>query len=434
MGMLMNRLLLSLGVLVAVLPLPGAAQDAGVQADVAVSIQQDQQIWAGQQVTINLDLKTNGYSFSNTHFNLPEVSGAFLVQTDTTTVKLNEKINGQTWQVLRYPLALYPQTSGQVKVPPIDVRFTTSEGYGKENKSFEFQTKPLLIPVSLPPGVSEGALLVTTDSFQLDHTWQPQSDTAREGDAFTLTVSRRAKDISAMLLPPLPVFETGGLAAYPQAPEVNDKTERGELTGERTDRIIWVLEKAGSYQIPGIRFQWWDPSSQELKQQVVPGLALDVLASTTKASAAVSSESESGRKLKMLIPVLLAVLIGIILWRLAGKVTREPRKNETTSFSHLKKACENNRAAEAHAAIHAWLAFLWPASDMSSRPPTLNEFARAFGDGQLAVNLEQLQEALVYSKSDWQGGELLSALQDVRRKIIKRKTIQAKTPLAAMNP
>ena len=431
----MNRLLLSLGFLVTLLlPFSTLAQDNGVQADVDVSIRQDQEIWAGQQVTVNLDLKTSGYSFSNTHFNLPEVNGAFLLQTDTTTVKLSEKRNGQTWQVLRYPLALYPQKSGQVEIPPIDVRFTTSAGFGSENREFEFQTRPLLISVSLPPGVSDGELLITTGSFELDHTWQPESNTARAGDAFTLTVSRRAKDISAMLLPPLPVFEAGGLAAYPQAPEVSDKTERGELTGERTDSIIWVLEKPGSYEIPGIRFQWWDPASRELKQQIVPGLTLDVLPSTTEASTTIDSGSESGRTSNILLLVLLAVLISAFLLRLAGRSAGQSRENEKAAFSSVNKACENNRASEAHSAIHAWLAFLPPASVTNSRPPTLGEFARACDDRKLAINLEQLQKALVYSNSDWQGGELLSSLQEARRKVTRRRTMQAKTRLAPMNP
>ena len=67
-------------------PFAVAAQANDVQADVAISIQQSDDIWAGQQVTLNLDLKTTGFSFSNTHFNLPEVSNAFLMQPDSTTI------------------------------------------------------------------------------------------------------------------------------------------------------------------------------------------------------------------------------------------------------------------------------------------------------------------------------------------------------------
>ena len=80
------------------MPLELFAQDDEVRATVNISIRQDQEIWVGQQLTVNLDLKTTGYSFSGTHFNLPEMSGAFLMQTDTTTIKMSETIdvNDQT--------------------------------------------------------------------------------------------------------------------------------------------------------------------------------------------------------------------------------------------------------------------------------------------------------------------------------------------------
>ena len=68
------------------LPAFVSAQNSDVKADVAISLQQDTEVWAGQQVTLNLDLKTSGLSFSNSLFNLPEVNGAFLMQTDTTTI------------------------------------------------------------------------------------------------------------------------------------------------------------------------------------------------------------------------------------------------------------------------------------------------------------------------------------------------------------
>ena len=249
------------------LPISVLAQNDEVKAGASISTNLDQEIWAGQQLTLDLDLKTTGFSFSNSHFNLPEVNGAFLMQTDTTTVKLTEMIEGEAWQIVRYPLALYPQKAGQMEIPPINVRFTTSAGYGSEEKAFEFQTEPLKLTVKLPPGAKPGDLVVTTRSFKLDYEWKPGSIVSKTGDAVTLTVRRRAGDISAMLLPPLPVFRTEGLASYPQTPEISDKTDRGDLTGVRNDSVTWVVERPGTYEIPGIRFQWWDPVNRELKQQ-----------------------------------------------------------------------------------------------------------------------------------------------------------------------
>ena len=92
-------------------------------------------------VTLYLDLKTTGFSFSDTHFNLPDVGNAFLMQTDSTTIKLTEKSGGEAWQVLRYPLALFPQRAGKLEVPAIGVRFSSSAGYGSKKRDFQFATE-----------------------------------------------------------------------------------------------------------------------------------------------------------------------------------------------------------------------------------------------------------------------------------------------------
>ncbi len=436
--MTMNRHLRTIVVLVALLlPLSVFAQDSDLKAGVDISIQQQQEIWAGQQVTINLDLKTTGLSFSNSHFNLPEVSGAFLMQTDTTTIKLSENIDGQTWQIVRYPIALYPQKAGRLEIPPIDVRFNTATGFGSTEKAFDFQTESLELTVNLPPGVKEGDLVVTTSSFELDHNWQPETGTANVGDAFTLTISRKAEDISAMLLPPLPVFRTEGLGVYPQAPEVSDKTDRGDLTGQRTDRIIWVAEKSGQYDIPGIRFQWWDPDRRELKQQIVPGMALDVLPSLVKTTASGAAEQpgpKSRNTLHVLTLLLLAFFIGTTWWRFGRNSTDRQRQDEKSAFARLHKACASNQASTTHSAIHAWLVFFPPANAGYARPTTLSEFARICEDKQLAAELGRLQEALITSNNDWQGDALLISLRDIRRKINKQIKVQSKTRLAPLNP
>jgi len=402
------------------LPLSVFAQDDDVKANVSISIQQDKETWAGQQVTVNLDLKTTGFSFSNSHFNLPEISGAFLMQTDTTTIKFSENIDGETWQIIRYPLALYPQKAGQLEIPSIAVRFNTSAGFGSTEKAFEFHTEPLQLTVKLPPGVKEGELLVTTTSFELDHDWRPQSGTAQ-----------------TMLLPPLPVFRTEGLAAYPQTPEVNDKTNRGDLTGERIDSIIWVVEKPGSYDIPGIRFQWWDPESRELKQQIIPGLNLDILPSPTDETSAdkIDKPGESDSDYFWFLIILFAASASAFLWfRFKPSTEQHSVETEKSTFAILQKACKNNQPGQTHSALHAWLKWSSPALSSNSRIVTLSDFARTCDDAQLSVELDHLQEALISSNNNWKGNNLLISLQRIRRKISKQESVQLKAYLAPLNP
>ena len=415
------------------LPTSVLAQDNEVKASVAISIEQTREVWAGQQVTLNLDLKTTGLSFSNSHFNLPEVNGAFLMQTDTTTIKLTEKIDNLDWQIVRYPLALYPQKAGQIEIPSIDVRFTTSAGFGKTGKNFEFQTRALGLEVKLPPGVNPGDMVITTSSFELDHNWQPAEGAAKTGDAITLTVNRRADDISAMLLPPLPVFQTDGLATYPKAPEVEDKSDRGDLSGERVDSITWVVEKPGQYAIPGIRFQWWDPVSSELKEQIIPGLDLDIPPTGADTSATAESRQEGSNKL--LLMLVAAVLLAIALWFGFKRNTPGQHQNtEKAAFATLAKACKSNQAGQTLSAIYAWLESYSIETERRPRPLTLGDFARITDDKQLATELERLQAAIVATTGHWKGDDLLSSMQRFRREKHHRKLDRSKTYLAPLNP
>ena len=114
----------------------------------------------------------------------------------------------------------------------------------------------------------------------------------------------------------------------------------------------------------------------------------------------------------------------------AGKVV----DTEKSTFATLQKACKSNQAVQTHAAIYAWL--VWSSPDLlpNSRPVTLSEFAGVCEDAQLAAELERLQEVLVSSVGGSKGSELLSALQRVRRKISKQKTVQSKVHLAPLNP
>lgn len=258
----------------AVLPLVALGQNA----EVTLSARQQGEVWAGEQITLDLDLKTSEQSFANIFFDIPEVSGAFLLRTDSSTSKLSERRGSETWQVLRYPLSLFVPQGKTITVPAFEVRFQTSGGFGTEPTDHRLSTPELRISVSQPPGVDPGDLVVSSPGLQVDYSWDMPADPVKPGDAVTLTVQRRSQKVSAMLLPPVPVFETPGLASYPAAPELEDRSNRGSLTGERTDRITWIVEEAGVYDIPPIRFRWWDPQREQLRDQLIDGASFEVIA------------------------------------------------------------------------------------------------------------------------------------------------------------
>ena len=297
---------------------------AALQADVRLAAARAEPVWVGEEVELYLELWTDGLSFGDQLFTLPEVPGGFLLQGDSSTVKLSESRSDTDWQGLRYTLLLYPQAAGRLEVPPFEVRFTARAGFGSEPAAFTFRTESVVVEARLPEGAAAGELLVTTSDFTLDARWdrQPPADGPLHlltGDALTLEVRRRAADVPGMIFGPLAAPQIEGLAIYPDPPAVNDRVNRGVLSGERTDRITFVCQVAGQYEIPEWRFQWWDPERQQLSEKIIPAVQLEVETHPAFGPAARPElAADSGSRYGTAFLGLLVILIVGAAWRRFG--------------------------------------------------------------------------------------------------------------------
>jgi hypothetical protein len=295
-----------------------------LQGEIRFARALDEPVWVGQEVELHLELWSDGFSFGDQLLILPEVPGGFLLQADSSTVKLSETRAGAAWQGLRYTLLFYPQSAGRLEVPAFAVSYSARAGFGSAPTAFSFRTEPLGVDVRLPPGASSGDLLVTTTAFELEARWDrdPPAEGAlrlQTGDALTLEVRRRAASVPGMVFAPLPVAEVDGLGVFPANPEVQDQVNRGELIGTRTDRLTIVCEAAGRYVIPEFLFQWWDPGEQRLSEKVIPELVLEVESSPVWGNGAAPIEAPTTVRLPW--PILLvglALLSLIMAWRWPG--------------------------------------------------------------------------------------------------------------------
>ena len=145
------------------------------------------------------------------------------------------------------------------------------------------------------------------------------------GDAITLEITRRARDVPGMVFAPLPEFSIEGLGVYPDAARVNDRINRGDLTGSRTDSVTFICEREGNYEIPEMRFQWWDPEQEVLAEKVIPARELVVVANPAYASGSTTVPWSAGKWFSW--KLLAAVIIGVLLliypgWWLARLIAR----------------------------------------------------------------------------------------------------------------
>jgi len=298
------------------LMLVSAQANADLQGEIRFEAGREGATWLGQELELNLDLWSDGVSFGDQAFVLPEVKGAYLLQADSSTIKLNENRDGVAWQGLRYTFLLYPQRAGRLEVPSFEVRFSARAGYDSEPSGFSFQTPVLFVEAQLPPGANASGLVVTSTSFTMESSWTPTlpdegPGNLKVGDAVTLEVTRSARDVPGMVFAPLPQLSIEGLSIYPDAAQVNDRINRGDLTGSRIDSVTFICEQEGNYEIPEMRFQWWDPKQEVLAEKVIPARELAVVANPAYAGSAVTVSWSAGEwfSWKSVAAVIIAILL-----------------------------------------------------------------------------------------------------------------------------
>ena len=416
-----------LGLMLLSVALPVLAIDARVRA----LIDQQEEAWIGQQVVLKVELLSNGLSFGDQSIRLPDIPGALVLEDTVSTVKLNESVDGDTWQVLSYHYQMFPQRAGRIELPPIDVAFTVSEGYGSEQVTFELQTEALSFEVRSPPGVDDPTGLVTTTDLNLTVVVSPDPPALKVGDALTRTVTRTAPAVSGMAFAPMPTPVIPGVAVYPKPPEVDDRSNRGELVGKRIESTTYVLQQDGELTIPGIEFRWWDPVAGELHSESVPALNLEVAVNPDLIPGPVERMRELAEKrpwaLFSAALIFVAAIAAGIRWLPAGlcrlrRWQAARRNSEGARFKRLLRACRENDPVQAYNAYTAWL------SGENAPTSTMLQV-----DG-FQAELESLQAALVGQQSGWRADGFTREAKRVRLAGQQQARKRETRVLPALNP
>ena len=161
----------------------------------------------------------------------------------------------------------------------------------------------LSVEIECPPGSDRIGFLITTESFDVSETWDPKPGPAKVGSVFRRTISQRADQVLGMALPPVPRTAPAGIHVYPSDPIVKDDTERGAFQGTRTETLTYLMEKAGTYSLPAIKFVWWNPKSETLQSHELPAATFDVAPAPQKSQPIESEKRNPGTWIALLLAI-----------------------------------------------------------------------------------------------------------------------------------
>lgn len=360
----------------------------------------------------------------------------------------NTQYAGDNYVVTERQYAIFPQQSGSVTIPPIEL---TAEiivnSRSRFNGFFNRQStrtkrvvsKPITLDVKPVPAEFTGQHWLPAEELHLKEEWSGDIQQMQPGEPLTRTLVILAKGTTVGQLPELnsiraPIASQSGgeLKSYPDQPMLKEQKKEDGIIALREEKIALIPSATGSYVLPEIKIPWWNTNTQKMEIAYIPATTLTAVASSMgekqlekrpdthldieKAARAQANERPPlQQNIWFWIAIIavsgwLATIIYFLRKRFPEQANKADNKAEVklnNSIKALKQACRDNNAAAAKDALIQWGREQWHESG-------LNHIALHCSD-ELKTEILALNSTLYGTNSnDWNGTRLLKAFKDFK--------------------
>jgi len=280
-----------------------------------------------EQVTLNLrlesDLPLTGGALSE-----PEIPGAMVE-------KLGEdrseriQVDGRDVHVFERRYAIFPQQSGELRVPSLvfegtlrevesgrarrrrpsspfgsmiggslfDDFFSNSgsllnEVFGSRGRPVRAVSQPIVLAIRERPAEAGGERWLPAQELELVELWgegDSEPPSLRVGEPVNRVVAVRARGVTASQLPLPKLAEAPGLKQYTEPAYEDSQGVDREMVALRALPTVLIPTEPGTHILPEVEIEWWDTGSDQARIARLPPRTLEVAPARGAAAAAGSA-------------------------------------------------------------------------------------------------------------------------------------------------
>ncbi|GMR14721.1 MAG: BatD family protein [Gammaproteobacteria bacterium] len=350
--------------------------------------------------------------------------------------------NGAEYRVLERRYAIFPERSGTLTIPPMQLSGRLIERPSDRlwqptvrGRRVRVASEPLNLEISPRPDEFTGNSWLPARRITLSQKIS-DNETLRVGEPVTRTVIVDAVGLEENMLEE-PVWpDMPDTRIYPDQPQGISRDDGEWVLGHKEFRYAIVPENAGELVLPEIRLDWWDTVTNRQRTAVLPEHRLTVLPSKLSPAVTVlppatdivsgSGISTSGGQAgatgnAMLWKTATGVLALVWLltlyfyYRRDSAVSLQAGTNDSVSLAEkallkqFQKACQKNDASLARKDLAQWIRNYSPQPMRGS----MRDFGAACGDQTLQQSIAELDASGFTGDGivAWQGAALWAAFK-----------------------
>jgi len=381
----------------------------------------------GQHVALFVDVLFRGEMPRPPRVTIPDMPGAQVFRFETQATTMTDIVNGESYTGQRFEFAVYPRRGGELVIPPAVAKLLDKTG----DVAGTAKGEAVRTQISVPVGVDPSQPVIATGNLTLDEQWAPNPNAAfKAGDALVRTITRTAEDVPSLAMRDLVFAAPDGVRVYRDAPQSEDKIDRGTLTGRRVDRVTYVFETAGTFRLPAVSQPWWDLGAGRLQTAAGGGISVSVSPAPVAEprgmppwGAAFWREPSNWLKIVIL---LAAIAVGIWsiaraarwAWTAWAEHRRRWRQSEAHAFDDLIAVSRGGDARAIYRAFALWRSRL-PAAAAVHAAPLAAEVGKVLFGGEsdaagwspdrrriFAEELQKLRRSLAHRNAEDGGSSL----------------------------
>ncbi|MES0882119.1 hypothetical protein [Roseibium sp. SCP14] len=348
----------------------------------------------------------------------------------------SETIDGETWSGVTRSYRLYPLVPGRFQIPGGTIKVVFADPETRQPIETEVAIEPFEIIGTLPVGAEDLVPFLAANKITLDRQVEGDPTTLQPGASLKVTTKATISGAPPMVLPSLAnSAEYDGVSFYPNEPVIEEKEDRGLLSGTREQAFTIVAESAGKYETPAYSLSWYNLKTGEIETAQVSSIHLTVIGSAD--AAAPETRDLNLRSLLTTAStalIVIGILFFLVRWlgpKLAGVARQRWRTfkgSEAYAYQELKRQVRRRNLHEVYKSGNEWrtrLSKLDAALDWTDYEAALIElgkkrYRKIAPDDQASSN------------TGWK--KLVTAIRNLRKTRLNRSRQQRQNSLPTLNP